>query len=172
MGLPGKWADELECLERCYSARVRLVSIRAALSSQRWNPLADPLSLGALGWLLPWTWPPAWSRGRLEGRPKGGLSWSQGTGLRRWSQLAVPVLWLPNGRLLIGRMWLYSNYCRTAWFESHSKFNFKTSQCFVIAMRAVQRRDQPATAGADVSFPDRLSQHRRWSDRVGLLGFF
>jgi len=43
-------------------------------------------------------------------------------------------------------------------------------------MRVVQQRDQPATAGADVSFPDGLSQHRRWSDRVPgvvfLLVFF
>lgn len=32
-------------------------------------------------------------------------------------------------------------------------------------MRPVQQRDQPDTAGADVSFPDGLSQHRRKSNR-------
>lgn len=77
----------------------------------------------------------------------------------------MPVLRLPDGWLLIGHIRLYSNCCRSARFQSHSKFNFKTSQCFVIATRAVQQRDQPATAGADVSFPDGLRQHRRWSDR-------
>lgn len=42
---------------------------------------------------------------------------------------------------------------------------FKPSQCYIIAICAVHLRDQPARAGADVSFPDGCSKHRRWSDR-------
>lgn len=36
-------------------------------------------------------------------------------------------------------------------------------------MCAVQQMDQPATAEADVSFPDGLSQHGRWNDRYLLI---
>lgn len=49
--------------------------------------------------------------------------------------------------------------------QSHSTFNFKFSQWFVIALSAVHQGDQPATAGADVSSPDdRLTQEekRKW----------
>lgn len=80
----------------------------------------------------------------------------------------------PNGSLSVGSRSGTEGLgppCRSAQFPSRSRFYFISSQCFVTATHAFQWRQQPATAGADVSFPEGLSQPQGWSDRDLYLFF-